>query len=478
MTSSLDLKPQRTWMAAVVAAVVVTLALLPDYDAFIQKMAGTRSLFTTLTGIAPDLVFQHGLKFLLVLSAAVALPVIFRSLRHPLMVLFAVMTVVITGYGVGRLLFADLGLKGALSGSNAAFVVVFFLAVGAAAGARWIDVRKGLVFALFAVAFAKLAFAVYAYRKFGGVELFSGVASLAADGGVLTVWSMAGLWSFLFAYDNLKRRRVPMALAWTVVFIVFVGALAASFRRDNMIRLVATIVLSMNIAGFLERRALRSALLSLAAAGVGAVLLFATMVAVFGQETAWDRVFSVSKSSESRFAGSNEAYSDDWRAWGRTFEKHDGLGVGVGQRYGVDRLVENTASGDGLIPLHTGTYELGASLGFAGILYQGVAFLLLPLMALARMRRSWAKPDVLFSASAASILWMGLWPFGPPFYYDPVVIVLLGLQFGVVGSLYRVPSSEPTESGFEPAGSFASFAPMAPNPAAGPGGAVRTAAVR
>ena len=423
---------EQRFVPILTTAFIVILAFMPDYDAFVGDIAKTQSLLTLITGVPQELVLKHADKIIFALSVIVGGCALIHSLRYKLLRWVGMISIAICAYGVSRLLFTGINLKEALSPRNAAFLNIFLIACATAAAGKYLSIRRGLITGVIVSAATKLVYSFYIYMKVGGVEIFKGVAMFAADGGILALWGVAALWCFASALNNLEMRRRLISILWIGLMIVFVVAIGASFRRNIMFRLVGTLGLTTILGGFLYRRTFKALIVASVAACFGGALLVATLFAVFGAETAVDRIGSVSHSSDSNFSSSNLSYEDDWRALPATIVKHHGLGVGPGQSYGITRVVEELVDENGTIPLHTGSYELMASFGIIGLTYQLLVLIFIPIYAIRRGRAAMSRPDMLLAASVASLLWLGLWPFGPPFYVNTAATVLVGMQLGIV----------------------------------------------
>ena len=424
---------QKTSLIQLLCAFIVIL-LLPDYDGFIAERSSGPPLLSLVTGIPQDLVIQHSFKIVLALSMLAGAGFVVLALRNSFYRWLAFSGLLMCGYGILRLMVAGLGLRGSFTGVNASFIS--FALIGAMAASRAHDFffRAGIVAGVMSVAFVKLIYAVWVFRTGGAVEMITGVPSLAADGGTLSTWATAALWCGSYGAIYLSRKEYARTAWCTLGLTIFLIALAATFRRTNLIRVLGMMAVMVLLAGYMRRRSLR------AFVGVASVvfilggILIGSTVVIFGLADSYERALSLSPDSGSKYGGTNEAYSDDWQAWIGTVLEHYGLGVGPGQPYGVQRLVEEVenAAMTGEIPLHTGSYEMLASFGPAGLIFQFGALVGLPLVAVHFRRKSHVPLDPLFTASAAFLLWIGLWPFGPPLQFNQATLVFTAIQAGIV----------------------------------------------
>ena len=352
-------------------ASIVVLLLIPDYDGFVVEKSSVPPLLSVVTGIPQELVIQHSFKIVLALSILACAGFVIIERDNILYRWLAFLGILICGYGTLRLMLAGLGLS-SVSGINASFVSFVLIAAMAACCAQDVFCRAGIVGGLVCVALVKLIYAVFVFKSGGAVEMISGVSSLAADGGTLTTWATGALWCGSYGAIYLTKKRYARTAWCALGLTIFLIALAATFRRTNLIRLLGMMTVMVMLVGYMRRRSLRAlagaALVVLALGGI----LAGSTVAVFGIGDSYERVLSLSPDSDSKYGGTNETYSDDWRAWVSTVIEHYGLGVGPGRPYGVQRLVEEieSASMTGEIPLHTGSYEMIASFGPAGAMFQ------------------------------------------------------------------------------------------------------------
>ena len=438
-------------MFALVASVTVSLLLLPDYDGFTAEKSSARSLVSLGTGIPQDFIIQHSFKIVLVVSIMACAVFVVPALRNSFYRLLAFSGMLACGYGIVRLMVAGQGVSGSVTGVNASFISFVFIAAMAVCCAQDMFFRSGIVAGVVSVALVKLIHAVFVLKTDGAVEMVAGVSSLAADGGTLTNWAVAALWCGSYGTIYFSKKQYPRSVWCALGFMIFLIALVATFRRTNLIRVLGMMTVTVMLAGYMRRHSFRAlggaALVALVLGGV----LAGSTVVVFGVLDGCERMLSLSPDSDSKYAGSNETYGDDWQAWVSTVIEHYGLGVGPGQPYGVQRLVEEieSAAMTGEIPLHTGSYEMIASFGPAGLIFQFGVLVALPLLAVHSRRKANLPLDALFTASAAFLLWIGLWPFGPPLQFNQATLVLTAIQAGTVCAT-QIPSVSPNRLSSRP----------------------------
>ena len=296
----------------------------------------------------------------------------------------------------------------------------------------WIPLFLGVA----SVALLKLAYSVVAYRHAGGVEITSGLATIRGDDGALLTQAFVAAMATVLAFEAMVRKRWKFAPFMAAVAAIVAVGMAASFRR-----LVVLLLVGLSLGGILLLSCLwgqlkRGLLVATAACAAMTLAISVTAVIVFGPEQAMDCLASLTLSSRgaNKMGADNAQYVDEWAAFPRVLERSQGVGVGFGLGYGVHRLVDN-GSPD-FIPLHVGAFELWASLGFLGAIYQLSLFVVLPAAGIRRaLRRKQCLSDApLFSVSSALLLWTGLAPLGSPFHQGSQMCLLLGLALGCVVS--------------------------------------------
>ena len=152
---------------------------------------------------------------------------------------------------------AGVGLS-SVSGINASFVSFVLIAAMAACCAQDVFCRAGIVGGLVCVALVKLIYAVFVFKAGGAVEMISGVSSLAADGGTLTTWATAALWFGSYGAIHLSKKRYTRTAWCALGLTIFLIALAATFRRTNLIRLLGMMTVMVMLVGYMRRRSLRA----------------------------------------------------------------------------------------------------------------------------------------------------------------------------------------------------------------------------
>ena len=191
-------------------------------------------------------------------------------------------------------------------------------------------VRAGIVAGVMSVALVKLIYAAWVLKTGGAVEMITGVPSLAADGGTLTTWAAAALWCGSYGAIYLSRKQYARTAGCTLGLTIFLIALAATFRRTNLIRVLGMMAVMVLLAGDLRRRSLRALVGAALVVFISGGIPIGSTVVIFGLVDSYERALSLSPDSDSKYGGSNEAYSDDWQAWVGTVLEHYGLGVGPG----------------------------------------------------------------------------------------------------------------------------------------------------
>jgi hypothetical protein len=283
----------------------------------------------------------------------------------------------------------------------------------------------------------KLAYSVLMFRHFGGIELMSGVETIQGDGGTLETQAFLAAVTAAMAFDGVLRKKWKFALCMTLLCLILAGGLAASFRRMPLLTMAGVGLGSMLLVSCLQGQLRRGLAVATGACAILALVISATAVGVFGLEQATDRLASLSLSSQGakKLGESNKEYVDEWTAFASILERSAGVGVGLRESYGIHRLIDDGSAER--IPLHTGCFELWASLGVVGVVYHLTLFLFLPLVSIRRALR--ARPSIsdgpFFSASAALLLWNGLAPLGSPFHCCPQLCLLLGLGLGCMASV-------------------------------------------
>lgn len=270
------------------------------------------------------------------------------------------------------------------------------------------------------------------YLKNGGVSFVEGVISLTADGQLLTLWCFTGAFLALYSSEKMLRKQYLVGTFSSLAGLILIFAIAASFRRNAMLRILIMTSFGFGVKYILSRGLVKGAILGISISSVMAMLIFGALVLSQGYSYAFQRVLSLSSQGDGQFSSSNELYNDDWVCLIEAFYKTVLLGVGPGKSYGVVRVAEFNSSTD-FIPLHTGSFELFASYGIFGALPFYV-FLIGCLGGMLRQRVA-KNPKVLSPIEAVSIayvLFIAIWPFGPPFYTQTQTCVILGVAAAVV----------------------------------------------
>ena len=422
---------------------------LPDSDTFAAQFSVAPHLLDHLIIIDDDRLNSTYPKLLILLFVGLAVLGFSIWSRYRRLAPMILGSAALIAYGVLRSQMSGMPLGASLRSLPLIGIYLMVLSTIAVAG-HSADRRvvSGIGLGFLASGSIKLVYAVYCYRRYGGVQIFEGTSALAMDGGLLIQWAViAGGASMYGLHFCLLRKYVKSALLF-LVGMIFSAAVAASFRRTALVLVLGNLGMAIIIYFWLKRRFLVGIMwlgsISLAA-GVG---LFVVMASVFGFTTAYERVLSLSKSANSAnsFSDSNEVYLDDQNALVDIVMATGFAGSGPGVPYGVSRKADQFTT-EGYIPLHIGTAELWASFGIVGIAYHLIILFLLPLLCLRYYRarsfvdhKSLVGDDVVpFTIVASYVLLSAFWPFAPPFYFNCQTSIIIGVCFGyLLGATARV----------------------------------------
>jgi hypothetical protein len=219
-----------------------------------------------------------------------------------------------------------------------------------------------------------------------------------------------------------------------VLAVIFTVAIAATFRRNIAIRVFGVTVAVSAIYYWLRGRG-GQGLKTITAFGIGLAIVFLSgMLFAFGIDVTIDRIRSLSIQSESEFGASNASYVDDWQAWPKAVFGNLPIGSGPGQAYGISRINDQMDEEGGVIPLHTGVFETWASFGIIGVLFHALTFVGVPLLKLKAARHTIINDSsrILVAIAGGYTLFIGLWPFGPPFLVNVQASGLLALCLGTL----------------------------------------------
>jgi hypothetical protein len=410
-------------------AVVAFMLCLPDTDAFMAERSVASSLFVLLGGdIAVEITRLY--TPLVAIGLVLALPFLdWRTRKSLPFYLVIILSVATLGWIGGMDVFQGAGYLAIRSNLFLNFVIFplsFLVCYLLANRSNWFaPVFAGIVLA----SLLKLAYSIYTYRTAGGIQILGGVESIQGDGGSLNIQVFVASISVLKSVEAFWKRKWKSGIFFLLLNLIFIGGLAASFRRLPLVRMAAICLGGILLMYWLIGRFKRGLLLASAAAIPLAVTLAVTAVAIFGPEQALDRLNSLSLHADSNnaMANSNDAYLDDWTAFPKVIARTLGLGVGFSGSYGVHRVIDDYETEQ--VPLHIGAFELWASAGIIGALFQLTVFILLPITSIYLLKRKkfWLANIPLLLASALLLLWTGIFPFGAPFFVSPQTCLLLGM---------------------------------------------------
>jgi hypothetical protein len=413
----------------VLLAVVAFMLCLPDTDTFMAEKSGASNLFVLLGGTMAGEITRLYAP-LLAIGLVLALPFLDWRTRKSLPFYMIIYLFVATlGWIGGMDVYQGAGYLAIRSGLFLNFVIFllsFLVCYLLANRFNWfVPVFSGIALA----SLLKLAYSIYTYRTAGGIQILGGVESVQGDGGSLDLQVFVASISALMSVESFWKRKWKSGIFFLLLNLIFIGGLAASFRRLSMVRMAAICLGGILLMYWLIGRFKRGLLFASAAAILIAITLSVTAVAIFGPEQALDRLNSLSLHADSNnaMASSNEAYLDDWIAFPKVIAKTSGLGLGFSGNYGVHRVIDDFESEK--IPLHIGAFELWASAGIIGALFQLTVFILLPITSIYVLKRKkfWLANIPMLLASALLLLWTGIFPFGAPFYVSAQTCLLLGM---------------------------------------------------
>lgn len=417
---------------ALMAAALVFVFFLPDLDGFASTFRVAPQLFDLLTSIDDRrLEVLYGVLSCLLL-AALSLTCATKWLRNTRLMLFLAGTIVVVIYCWILLFMQGLSLSAIVRTPSLIGIYLTALCAALVCGfAKDARILAGVAFGMLGAGGIRLLYAVYCYRRYGGIQIFEGTPALAMDGGLLVLWVLIAVWAGLQSLQYFQQRLLQGSFLMLLVAAVFTAAVGASFRRTVMLLLLGNLALAVVLYSWFRNR-LASGIVWVGGMSLAMLVgLFVVMASVFGLTTATERVFSLTSSnSANSFSNSNEAYLDDQSALKETLPRSNFLGVGPGMPYAVSRISDEF-SVETVVPLHTGTSELWASAGVFGLIYH-LAFLLgLPVSCLRAYRRNPAGGDRSVVALVSSfIIFINIWPFAPPFYTSFQPSIIMGLCLG------------------------------------------------
>jgi hypothetical protein len=421
--------------STLIAALAVFALFLPELDSFASQFSIAPRLLDHVVVIDDDRLLNLYGKLTIAALSLLSLLGATLWLRNTRLKLMLGGTVALVAYGWLRLNMNGMPLGAAVRTIPLVGIYVMTLTVVVMCGfCKNERVPLGLGIGFLGSGLVRLAYAVYCYRRYGGIQIFENTPALAMDGGLLLQWAVLAGGSGVFAVKfYLKKDFWKAGIAFAFAML-FAAAVAASFRRTAMVLVLGNLGLAIVIYFWLKARLVSGLLwmggISLAA-GLG---LFVVMASVFGFTTAYERVLSLTKSANSSnsFSDSNEAYLDDQKALVDVLNMTDFAGIGPGLPYGVSR-VSDQFSTEGYIPLHIGTAEMWASLGVVGMAYHLLVLFLLPLACVLAYRKALPAVDnVLFALASSYVLLTAFWPFAPPFYFNNQTSIIFGMCFGYI----------------------------------------------
>ena len=452
--------PWELWLAAIGAF----LLFLPDTDAFMLERAGRQSLVLFISGgraLPVCLKYTAYVAVFICPLALLALRIVHFSWPFVTVLVCCSLAgcwalfLTLSGDAPGYMAFRGPGFLNLL-------LLTFGFIITAAATTRP-GVLRGLFLGLAGSTILKLLFAAAAYGTTGGVAVLGKISSLQADGGNLNAQVFVAAVGLALGTQRWLTGKRSQALWSFALFLLFTAAIGMSFRRLAIIRLIVVSLGSVLVLFLLWNR-LRQGLLYV---GMFALLLglclVGASVAFFGPALVKDRVLSLTSPRLSETSDSNESYLDDWRAWPTSISYSRFLGAGLGAYCGIRRPSED--SGAEVIPLHTGTFELWSSLGWAGMVFHLLALVVVPLAVLSSFRNCAKNAHPAAIVGIVFVMFVALAPFGGPFHAGGQTSLVIGAALGLLVGYYR-PASEPLAWAAKrsPAHSFPSTLHYRPSP--------------
>jgi len=180
----------------------------------------------------------------------------------------------------------------------------------------------GAIIALVVRAFLLLFF------HYGSDVKFGEVTSRAFDGGYINLNAMASLFTLLFAYHKFLSAKRVQAILWLVLALLLYAVPVSSFRRMVLIRMFITIVLAFALHFYLQRNIIKGSLKILSLFIIMFLFTCVAYISFFGYHTSLERIQSLSfKSTEEKYAASNDSYLEHWHGLSAVFFKTFGCEV-------------------------------------------------------------------------------------------------------------------------------------------------------
>lgn len=413
-------------------SLIAFLAILPNLDMHMLQLSEDK-FFTGFGLVDPERFVRWYALLVSALLAPAALWAWMRGRRSPLVGAAVALTAVAAGYGV--LISAFGGTFSLGFAARHPYTLGFIIFAGTL---MLFGTQKGAAPAFLAfvqgaaaAALVKFAYGIVRGAEGVGYQIFADVTSIQGDGGTLVTQSFVGPLCIVVGFHLWRQSRRTAAVAVLILGVALYTGLALSFRRSSLVRALGTLVGALVISGWLHRRAAAGALKGiLIAAIMGGIGILAGGI-YFGQSVIMERLrsFSTRGVAASDYGVSNSEYLEHWERLPDIVAASGGLGTGFQTGYlGYGPILESTGE---FIPLHTGSYEMWASLGLVGILLWAGVLLGLPLVAIARASRARSSPLLpILSFCGAWVLFTALYPIGPPFFSAPQSCILLGASFG------------------------------------------------
>jgi hypothetical protein len=276
----------------------------------------------------------------------------------------------------------------------------------------------------------RLAEALVSYRSTGGVSFVTGVQSLTADGPLLALWGCIAAWALFEAVNRFDAQKKINALMFAVIAAIFLLGIVASFRRNALGRVIALVLLGIFVQNRRVGKTWRGAIGMIGAGAAGAICIGTLSVYLYGIETSLDRLRSFSFSEDSAFSDSNKQYIEDWEMLSSVFLNNPIFGVGPGVSYGIARDSDQNIAAS-YVPFHTGSAELLASFGMMALPLLIAVLISIPIFHIYRSSRE-ETIDSIGVLAIAYASFIGLWPFGPPFYTNFHISALAAIFFSIV----------------------------------------------
>jgi hypothetical protein len=410
----------------VVLAVLATMLGIFDGDSFSMIVGGVKSgwvYYAMNPWYYGDLAYKlYSLIFLATCySMVLALnPELIRRNRYNYYIILAAMTI---AYASLRILVDGHGAGAAFAGTEIrGFMLIGTLPLLVFCTLANFSLLPWFVIPFCIAIFLKSILLIYGYIAFGGVEFMTGVRSVVVDGNALNSLSIGVLIALALATYLISKRRYAWAAIAAVICLLLVCMVAGSFRRLVLIKALTGAGIFMIVISYIKGRLLENLPYMAAFVSVLGALVGVAYAAIFGLADAEERLRSLNFQSETgSYSGSNKFYIEDWTLLGETLIKTGGLGVGFRNEYGISvrsDMGSEIAMANTEIPLHTGLYELWGRLGIFGAIFHLLGFIIIPISAIKVARVNQNDGAWLVAPSAAWLLFLGLFPFGPPPYLN------------------------------------------------------------